>query len=43
MMHSQDSTWMSGFSLGHTLFWLLLLALLVLGVVALLKYISGGK
>ena len=43
MMQEQGSTWMGGFGLGHSLIGLLILALLVLGVAALIKYLSRGK
>jgi Tfp pilus assembly protein PilV len=39
MMQEQGGNWMWGFSLGHSLIGLLILAILVLGVAALIKYL----
>ena len=43
MMHEQGTDWMWGFGLGHSLIWLLILAVLFLGVAALIKYLFSGK
>jgi hypothetical protein len=43
MMHEQGTGWMWGFGLGHSLIWILILALLVLGLAAVIKYLFSGK
>ena len=43
MMHEQGTGWMWGFGLGHSLIWILILALLVLGLAAVIKYLFCDK
>jgi uncharacterized membrane protein (Fun14 family) len=43
MMHDQGTGWMWGFGLGHSLIWILILALLVLGLAAVIKYLFSSK
>jgi hypothetical protein len=43
MMHDQATGWMWGFGLGHSLFWLLILAVLILGAAALIRYLFSGR
>ncbi|MBW6475831.1 MAG: hypothetical protein K0A95_02015 [Chromatiales bacterium] len=43
MMHKQEAGWMWGYGLGHGLLWLLVFAALVIGLVALFKYLSINK
>jgi hypothetical protein len=43
MMHDQGTGWMWGFGLGHSLIWILILALLVLGLAAVIKYLFTGR
>ncbi|MFU8836789.1 MAG: hypothetical protein ACNA75_00670 [Thiohalomonadaceae bacterium] len=43
MMHKQEAGWMWGYGLGHGLLWLLVFAALVIGLVALFKYLSFNK
>lgn len=43
MMHEQGTGWMWGFGLGHALIWILILALIVLGLAALIKYLLSDR
>jgi hypothetical protein len=43
MMNDQGTGWMWGFGVGHWIVWILILALLLLGVAALIKYLFSGK
>ncbi|WP_281250593.1 hypothetical protein [Thioalkalivibrio denitrificans] len=43
MMHEQGTGWMWGFGLGHSLTWVLILALIVLGLAALIKYLLSDR